>query len=503
MREQHPLDDLFARGLRDAEATPSDAVWEAIVQERGWAHLALLRLRRRWGWLALMLLLGGAAGYWGKGSPGEEHAEVRGTVGMASNAVHPRALVATSTTVATSARFTDPAREHTEQSSPAALATPTPATPSTATPLTDAASITEHRSPRTSPAHKQGPLGYAAQAPPTSAFAIASGIHQTQSSTALPAEEPLSEGPSDAPATGTLTAEMPGPGSAWPTAIERINPSEASGRVLGGIGLLSMRSPWPVRGPLQAVLQDAPPPTFAGPRQAWWVAVTAGQYRETRNWHGREGQLVRALQGTETPHRTTSYGVLAGLVGRKGWGITTGMEYGAAHYDFMHFDQFRSTRDSLVTHVITFNTVVLDSYVDTVATTSEVRRTVAAVNRYTTLRVPLEGSWHRAWRRWHLGLRGGVAVEFNTMRSGVTLMSGEDGTRSVDVSSTEKRKATLVSGGLALDVGYALTERLGLWASPGCATGLFSLSPTDGSPYAVPERLGVRIRLAYTLRPGR
>ena len=76
MREQHPLDDLFARALRDAEATPSDAVWDGIVQERGWAHLTLLQLRRRWGWLALILLFGGTAGYLGFTSSGEKHAEV-------------------------------------------------------------------------------------------------------------------------------------------------------------------------------------------------------------------------------------------------------------------------------------------------------------------------------------------------------------------------------------------------------------------------------------------
>ena len=35
MNGRHPIDDLFARGLRDAEATPPPAVWEGIVRERG------------------------------------------------------------------------------------------------------------------------------------------------------------------------------------------------------------------------------------------------------------------------------------------------------------------------------------------------------------------------------------------------------------------------------------------------------------------------------------
>ena len=186
-----------------------------------------------------------------------------------------------------------------------------------------------------------------------------------------------------------------------------------------------------------------------------------------------------------------------------GWGLATGLEYSAARYDFQHLDQFSSMRDSLITHVITFNSQVVDSYVDTLTTFTEVRRTVAAVNHYTSIRVPLEGSWHKAWRRWHFGVRGGMAMEFNTMRSGVTLMNKQGGTRSVDVSSTEKRTAVLLSCGLAADVGYAINERMAIWASPGYATGLFSLSPNDGTPYAMPERMGLRFRLAYTLRPSR
>ncbi|HQV40090.1 MAG: hypothetical protein IPO60_15115 [Flavobacteriales bacterium] len=503
MREQHPLDDLFARTLRDAEAAPSDAVWEGIVQERGWAHLTLLRLRRRWVWLALLLLLGGTAGYVGITSSGEKHAGVPGTDSSTSVAVVPNASLGATSTMAGNASLGGSAPEIPEPSSSAAAAGPIPASSTTASQPTDDASVAEHRSPETSPDHRVSDQGHSAIKLPTSTSAVTSEADETLTAAVDQTLLSVSDGPTTGPTSGTLTAELPKSHIALATTYDRKDDSEAPGLVISRIGLLSTRSPRLDRALLQAVPQNAPTPTFIGPRQAWWLAVTVGQYRETRNWQGGDAQLVTALQGTETPHRTTNFGVLAGLEGRKGWGIATGIEYGAARYDFQHFDQFRSTRDSLVTHVITFNTQVLDSYVDTVTTYTEVRRTVAAVNRYTSLRVPLEGSWHRAWRRWHIGLRGGVAVEFNTMRSGVTLMNSDGGTRSVDVSSTEKQKATLVSGGLAVDVGYGLTERLGLWASPGYAVGLFSLSPTDGSPYAVPERLGVRIRLAYTLRPGR
>ncbi|MFZ1658758.1 MAG: hypothetical protein WAT61_08070, partial [Flavobacteriales bacterium] len=65
MNERQPIDDLFARALRDAEATPPPRVWEGVARERGWAHVTLVRLQRRWGLLALLLLLGGASAYWG------------------------------------------------------------------------------------------------------------------------------------------------------------------------------------------------------------------------------------------------------------------------------------------------------------------------------------------------------------------------------------------------------------------------------------------------------
>lgn len=62
MKGEHPIDELFARGLRDAEITPPPAVWEGIVRERNWAHTTLLTLRRRWGFLLMALVLLGTGG---------------------------------------------------------------------------------------------------------------------------------------------------------------------------------------------------------------------------------------------------------------------------------------------------------------------------------------------------------------------------------------------------------------------------------------------------------
>lgn len=503
MREQHSLDDLFARALRHAEAVPSEAVWEGILQERDWAHLTLLRIRRRWGWLSLILLLCGTAGYLGITYTGEKRAEVRGTSSTNSNTIVPNSSMGAPSPVGANASLNSATTENPERTSSATTNTPMSYSLSTDWQPTVGASVPEDEAAKTGNGLTRRTQGRSTKALAISNLAVTAETEQPFNPTAVQVALAVSEGPTTGPISGEPTADIMKTLPKVAPTHDRKDQSGTPGMEPGRVGLLAIL---PTKWEQELLTTDprgTSSPTFMGPRQAWWMAVSIGQYRETRTWHGGDAMLVNALHSTETPHRTTNFGVIVGLEGRKGWGFATGIEYGAAHYDFQHFDQFRSTQDSLVTHVITFNTLVLDSYVDTVSTFTEVRRTVAAVNHYTTIRVPLEGSWHKAWRRWHLGLRGGVAVEFNTMRSGVTLMSADGGTRSVDVSTTEKRTATLVSGGLALDVGYALTERLGLWASPGYAAGLFSLSPTDGSPYAMPERFGVRVRLAYTLRPGR
>lgn len=504
MNDKHPIDELFSRGLGDAEAAPPTAVWEGIVRERNWAHLTLLRLRRQWGWLALVLLLGGTATYVGINSGREkqmadaQHPEQS----MQPNALGENAPRSAPSLEVQQASFVDHDVEGTRtfasevqgethssaakpehQSTKASVVKAEPVAISSArvsgsnesrverpTPGTGSATIPD-RPVRVVENEHVGPND-----PEQELSASTSVVRST--------EQPLS------PAAVAMAAEPALRDDAF--GLERIRPS-----------MLQVRSSILDRELHAAEPQFGTPPEFHGPRHAWWVAITAGQFRETRTWHGGDSQLVNALQSTETPHHTLNLGVLAGLSYRGGWGLATGLEYSAARYDFQHLDQFSSIRDSLVTHVITFNSQVVDSYVDTLTTFTEVRRTVAAVNHYTSLRVPLEGSWHKAWRRWHFGFRGGMAMEFNTMRSGVTLMNEQGGTRSVDVSTTEKRTAILLSGGLAADVGYAINERLGIWASPGYASGLLSLSPTDGTPYAVPERMGIRFRLAYTLRPSR
>lgn len=481
----HPIDELFARGLRNAEENPPPQLWEDIAQERNWAHMTLLHLRRKWGWLALLLLVGGTATYLGGRPSGAEMAGE--TPGPAAGPVVTAGLVAPGTPAEGSApvHFTSEA----EYRPGPASALPTPMAAALPAELTSA-----EAAPAASPdviAHQHGSNADATGAKGQRERA-GKEVEQHRSGMAtslLTGPEPAT-GPASVPSSPVARA-----GSRVPTTVQGLSQVTT--------GMLHLLPPDVQRAPLDAGPLPGRTLHFRGPHRSWWAMVTAGQYRETRTWRGADAQLVQALQGTETDHHTVHFGLLVGVRAKGGWGLATGLEYGAVRYDFRHLDRFRSVRDSVVTNVVTFNTVVVGSFTDTVTTSTEVRQAVAAVNHHTVLRVPLEASWKKPWRRWQWGVRGGLALEFNTMRAGATLMSGPEGTRSVDIATMETRSVVLVNGSVGVDLGYALNDRTILWLSPGYTSGLLSLTPMDDKPFAVPERTGLRFGLSYTFHTDR
>lgn len=489
MKEQHPIDDLFARMLRDTEEVPPAEVWHGVVRSRSGAHMLLLRLRRKWGWLALLLLLFGTGGYLAGTSmrtPGSQ----AGTPATPSAALPEPPLIVAGTAA-------DRQRDGASDSlHPASV--PVHTGHNTASEV-DAQTVPQANmlSMPSPPANRHvdvATAGTAATGPLAHEPAAAPILHKTpvraDGSTALPilshsapsrevkVDTDRSDGdPALAPAGEVVLAASIGR-----SGLERIRP----------IGI----EPFPLDPALATPAPHHLPPAMRQPVP--WIALTAGSYRETRTWHGGPASLAEALRSTETPHYTIGLGVLAGLEWRGGWNLAMGLEYNASRYQFHHRDHIRTRIDSLVTHVVTFNSMVVGSYVDTLPAIRETEETVASVNRYTSLRIPVEAGWHRAWWRWHYGLRAGVSADFNTMRSGFTLVNGPEGARTVDVAGVEKRNSVQVGGNVALDIGYALHERLALWASPGYGTSLLSLSSTDTAPQATSARWGIRFRLAYT-----
>ena len=480
MKEQHPIDELFARALRDGEAPPPPAVHKGLARQRGWQ--AGTGLPRRT-WPLLLLLLGTLAGYWVIAPVGR--ADIGGTTPVA----------------AAGATAADRSAAPMQQG---------------AQPGGESASHADDPPPEV---HASG------MAPPPSPGPLA-GNHAAGMQAAKPpqqAEEPIrTEGPRMA---GTLGIEPAHHGT--PAALAATSQAAAVAAHPGRqaeIEPYSGRQPRPAPEATSAQARSAPPgplavrwPSlaldaattapmaadalpFRGPRHAWWVAATAGFLAETRTWKGGDSGLRQALQGTEVPHPATAFGVLAGREGRGGWNLAAGIEYSASRYAFNHTDRFRSRTDSVVTWVVTFNNQVLSSHTDTLSVYGNVQQSIAAINRVSTVRVPVELGWHRALRRFHLGARAGLAAELNFIRSGATLARMDGGTRSVDASKADDRTTLLLAGTVAADLGYALSEQWGLWASPTFGTGLFPLSAANEAPYALPQRFGVRFRLAYTLK---
>lgn len=502
MREQHPIDELFAQALRDGEADPPASLWGRIAAQRQWNHTVLERLRSQWGWLALLLLAGGGT-YWMLGT-GEGARPVAATA--STQGQPPTTLVAD----ADNRTVTIPTSSSADGNW-----------------MTDETGTgTGHNGPDGIPAGKEIASGTGDEArhpAPVLASHTDHGPHATDGNT-MPRQDPaasLTGNGNKGSVTATFGTVQIGTPTTGVVRVEEM----ASGRTTpaghgnGGLSL-SLADPLPfgaVAGVERiALLHPALPPPLPGgepftalpsilhrPQPAWWIGLTAAPYLETRTWKGDDAEWVRSLQQMETPHHTIALGAMAGLEWRGGWGLATGVEYSGIRYAFNHLDRFRSERDSIVTHVVTFNAVVIDSHADTMVVMTEMERRVAATNRSATIHIPVEGSWHRGWGRWHLGVRLGVGLNFHAMRSGFLLVRTADGTRSVDVGQAKDQTGIGLDAGAALDLGYAFTERLALWASPGYSSGFLSLSPTDGSPFAQHARSGIRFRLTYLFTPAR
>lgn len=504
MSEREPIDEKFARVLQDAEATPPPRVWENIARERGWAHVTMLRLQRRWGLLALLLLLGGAGAYrsaFHEYRPALAMEQNGASVGRADSqgyTAQGRPIEALAVTMNETTEPTVPV--------PSAMAPPKNEGATNELPTTDMASaqgggstvlILVSQSERSDKPIAQY-SGTVVQVAPTADQPI---VDLVLTATGGDQDVKFVNDP-----VSSLNA-MPAASERERASIAMLNADLMEGNTSSAsedavAKFLQVRHSELLQTPALATPVALSTMDFFGPQRAWWLAATVGQFRESRTWHGSDAVLVEGLQSTELTHFPVGLGVLVGFENRSGWGMAVGLEYNAGRYTYRHLDQFVQRTDSLVPFVVTFNSDVIESYSDTLSTFTDQRRPVATENRYTTVRIPVEASWHTGWRRWHVGARAGLALEINTQLAGATLVEATGGTQSVDVSSTPvARTSTMLGGSLAADLGYGLTERIGIWVSPTYASGLRSLSVKGDASYAIPERIGLRFRLAYTFCP--
>lgn len=481
MREQHPIDELFARTLRGAEAEPPPGALGGILRERSRRRAGWLR---RWGWLPLLLLFGTGLGYL---LAGNRHAN--------SGGIEPKILALGS------ALPDDPANGH-EETKPNGL------------PGIHADSVAPP--PVSFGGKADGPAETAPdENEPTTAKAIPAQGKPAAKPRGMQPVQGTGGGPAGSVTDNSGTAAQPEHQvpSLQPSASQIVATTPLHIGASLGVDLLvrnegSAHATWlPVlissvgSDPGVAVPRNAPALIAAGPRRSWWVAAMGGQFLESRRWTGGEATIREALQATEPVHATTALGMLAGVNGRGGWSLAIGAEYHAGRYDFRHTDRFQTRHDSIFNHVITFNSLVLQTTTDTITTYRQEQRIAASVNRYAMLRIPLELGWHAPLGRFRLGARAGVALELTDLRSGTLLVNGPEGPLSVEVQPAHKQCMSVLGGSVGADLGYILTEQWSLWASPVYEKGLLSLLPPDNSPYALAERSGIRLRLAYTFRP--
>ena len=467
MSERHPIDELFHRALHDAEVTPPPAVWEGIVRKR---------TKRRggyWGWLAAgLLLLGGAAALFihNDQSAPLPTAELQGSVGSTTN----------QTPLAESGAVSEPRHSTT----------------------TGTRAATEHAA-----VHQKNALVANERSTDLANTNNTIAATSPRANEAVTKTKPSTEAPG---AVNTRTNALKPTITAAPSMALEMNTRPApENEVIVRDATMNDLSVLPlIRSDL--VREEVRPDSMkygrtAGPyvlpNADWWVALEVGRNDVRRTWYGNEPLLVNALNNVEVPHYTWSQGVLAGRSWRSGLGLSAGLAYEGSEYAFDHVDD-RVRVDSMmvIPYIITLDTQVFVSNVDTVTFMTEEAKQVSGTNRLSVLHVPIEGYWHKHYRRWTFGARVGMAAEFVTMRQGYTLDVDDEGdVMSVDLGAQayDTRYHTTLTGMLGADVGFALSEHWGLWATPTYMHGIAAWG-TDGSPYVLPERLGLRVRLSYT-----
>lgn len=459
MNEKHPIDELYHRTLHDAEVQPPPAVWEGIVRAR--------RSRRRawWPWALAAIVVIGAGGAWWL-SRDQDHT-------FPSLVTHPRP------------------RSHS----------------------TPAATLRMEEGPGRGPDAQQGPVmagtgdqGRAAVSNPAQDHADAAEAQGSGLQLHARPDQPASNGArmNEAPtiASGMTTVSMAGNAA---VASEPTSGTKAA--ATGMIGTvtpsrLSLRpSPTMLAGIPSSTLRTAQQAPYVLPKVERWVALELGTHDVARTWQGSDNTLVDALNAIEAPHPTLGGGGLFGWQWRSGLGLSVGAAYEGSRYEFNHIESALNV-DSIVqeSYLVTLDTqVFVNSTSTTVYGTSEEAR-VSGSNSLGILLLPVEAYWHTPVQRWTFGVRVGVQGEVTVVRRGYTLVNTVDeGPRSAPINDEafDARFVPVISGTLAADVGYLLTERWGLWLSPGYMRGITALGTTD-QPWSLPERFSLRMRLSYS-----
>lgn len=549
MSGKHPIDDLFARGLRDAEATPPPRVWEGIVRERGKAHppsadrSATTRNRSRQGLAAILLLLLSAATYWIVVRPDADtadgHASVHPSQGGEEHATTPVPPI------------TDGGSSKTDKSTTEGLL-PAPAstvqapetTSSWAGPVVDpeekhadasggAATRVKKEGASEKPAAQRssGSEQYHADSATLTAAAGKDARNGAQKHAGGRSPAPASENTNapplnektwvDPPTESSAASKVKGmdrPDRESPTPVTHASSGTAMRAtpddhlpMLTGLATPFTHNTAMRPGP---ILQGDSTPTYVLNKGHWWFGVQAGVFSLTGEWRGT-GSEVSELNKSENWRGGQSLSLVVGRDWLSGWssGISVGVTRQRSR--FLYHESEPGHVETVVDTTWTSapmgtQTNYTWDIVETVIEEPGVERDYNATNTCTSLRIAPEVGYRLVGRhRFSLHVRGGLAMSMDLERKGSTLASTTTSSDSLEVVSASISRLDLGDASLddrfpisfsvfaSAELRYRLCEHWSLGAMPMFTWNLPRLE--ERVPRVSLTEVGGALRLRYDL----
>lgn len=533
MNGKHPIDDLFARTLRDAEATPPPAVWEGIVRERGKGRRAVAKRRSRWGLAALLLLLLGGAGYWTlTRDGGNENAALSlsedGQVTAAGNARVGSPVVEERKTSETSeeqlgqaGRSSSSGEQNEAQATPVSTGSEAAASWSNTaggTKGTTEQSIDEdpktqaepHAAARVTPSktRKTNKLKQELESSESDAADSRSVVEPAVSASGIVSIG--IEKPGSAETNGAVANNEPAP-SRHASSEQRARVSQdVHLALLTGLVTRFLSNPATAPGP---ILQGDSTPAYVLKKGNWWVAVQGEWSTLNGDWKGT-GSAVTELNKSETWRGGQGLGLVVGREWLSGWSLGLGIGANKQRSRFLRREVVPGHSELVIDTTWTGTPMgQVTNYtwdiVETTVVEPGVERDYSATNSYTRLRIAPEVGYQLLQKkRFSLGARLAPVMMIDIGRKGNTLIQ----TASADSSETGAATGALALTNTSLDSRFPMTfavsaglelryrfcERWSLGVLP---TFTYWLPRTEGRvPSLSMNELGGALRLRYDLR---
>lgn len=256
---------------------------------------------------------------------------------------------------------------------------------------------------------------------------------------------------------------------------------------------------------LGAMLPEAVPLAPTQParpfrRSHWWAGASLAGQLGRYQWHADADNLRRALEGSGRWQGSLAVGALAGRSWASGWSLGIGVEADRQDQAFRYLDRKSEVHEETVTYLVTLNTEVFISSVDTLRSEVVHEALAEGAEHRWRVRVPLELAWHLGAGRWRMGPRTALLGERTVVRSsaGLAVEPGTGMVRSMAMPEArlEARYPMSLSGVLALDIGYCATDHARVFVSPYLGRTLRTFG-AEGDALARPQRFGLRLMIQH------